>query len=171
MSQEFLPKDEPGAPLVRVNPGFADNVMYRVEKFERQQSRAGRGMSLFVVLAVAVLVAAVVRNYTARTPSDETIPQPQPASVSHVEPSPGGGVVVRSLEKGSALAKAGVRKGDVVKSINHQQVNDAALAAALLRAADHCKEIQFVVVRDSRTSTVTAPPNAAPCRSPGVRPR
>jgi S1-C subfamily serine protease len=169
---ELLPKDEPGAPLVRVNPGFADKVMRRVEQLDRQQSRAGLGMSLFVVLAVAVIAAAVVHNYAGRTPSDENIPKPQYANVPHMEPSPGGGVVVKSIDAKSPLAEAGVREGDVVKSIDNRPVNDAALAAALLRAKDNCKTTQFVVVRGSGTRTVTTPPlNAAPCRSQGVTPR
>jgi S1-C subfamily serine protease len=179
---ELLPKDEPGAPLLQVNPGFADKVMGRIEKHDRQQKRVGRGMALFVALAVAVVIGAISSEMAKWTPSNEAIPGPQrayvplppppQATVPHLEPSPGGGVVVRSLEKGNRLANAGVRRGDVVKSIDHHPVNDAALAAALLRAADNCKEVQFVVVRDSRERTVTSPPqNAAPCRSPFVRPR
>ena len=39
MTYEFLPREEPGKPLMRVSPGFADRVMHRFEEYERQQKR------------------------------------------------------------------------------------------------------------------------------------
>lgn len=39
MTYEFLPREEPGKPLIRVSAGFADRVMQRFEEYERKQKR------------------------------------------------------------------------------------------------------------------------------------
>jgi len=65
-----------------------------------------------------------------------------------------GGALVSSVTKESAAAKAGVKAGDVITSINGKRVEDAD---ALVRALDDLTgEVSIVVLRDKKEITLKA---------------
>ena len=66
----------------------------------------------------------------------------------------GGGVLVRSVEKGSRAEQAGFRAGDVVIRVNGSAVNDASDFTRLLRARTESKA-SVTVMRDRKEQTLT----------------
>ncbi len=66
----------------------------------------------------------------------------------------GGGVLVRSVEKGSRAEQAGFRAGDVVIRVNGSAVNDASDFTRLLRARNENKA-SVTVMRDRKEQTLT----------------
>lgn len=66
----------------------------------------------------------------------------------------GGGVLVRSVEKGSRAEKAGLRAGDVIVRVNSEKVSDVGDFSHALR--NHKGETASIsVVRDKREQTLT----------------
>ncbi|CAN5771016.1 hypothetical protein BH18ACI5_BH18ACI5_29910 [soil metagenome] len=64
------------------------------------------------------------------------------------------GVLVTSVEDGSAAAKAGVKAGDVVTSINGQNVQSPADVRRELGRIDTGQEFSIGVVRDKKATTL-----------------
>jgi len=64
------------------------------------------------------------------------------------------GVLVTSVEDGSAAAKAGVKAGDVVTSINGQNVQSPADVRRELGRIDTGEEFSIGVVRDKKATTL-----------------
>lgn len=58
MPYELLPRDEPGKPLMRVPPGFADRVLQRFKEQQRQQRRRRTAILVTAVVLVAIMVGA-----------------------------------------------------------------------------------------------------------------
>ena len=77
------------------------------------------------------------------------------------------GVLVSSVTADSAAAKAGLKAGDVITSINGRSVESPREVTQELRAADEGKEVEIGIVRDKKTMTLKA--QAEPRRS--TRPR
>lgn len=80
-----------------------------------------------------------------------------------------GGVLVSSVTPDSATAKAGLKAGDVITSVNGTDVSEAgALVSALAEMKDGT-EVSLGIVRDKKASTVKAtleaPPRARARRS------
>ena len=65
-----------------------------------------------------------------------------------------GGVLVSSVAQGSSAAKAGIKAGDVITSINSRQVSNPDDLMRELR--DLTGDVAIVVVRDKKELTVTA---------------
>ncbi len=66
----------------------------------------------------------------------------------------GGGVLVRSVEKGSRAEKAGLRAGDVIVRVNSEKVSDVGDFSHALR--NHKGETASIsIVRDKREQTLT----------------
>lgn len=83
-----------------------------------------------------------------------------------------GGALVSSVTNESAAAKAGVKAGDVITSINGRRVEDSD---DLIREIEDAKgETTIVLIRDKKEITLKAqigdPAAAAPRRRPGSRP-
>src|SRR5581483_4363847 len=66
----------------------------------------------------------------------------------------GGGVLVRSVEKGGRAEQAGLRAGDVIVKINGSAVNDCSDFSRLLRSRTSTKAT-VVVMRERREQTLT----------------
>jgi serine protease Do len=76
-----------------------------------------------------------------------------------------GGVLVRSVNEGSPAAKAGVKAGDVIVSINGHHVDDASDVADELRRSSS-DEFTLDVVRDRKPQTLKGKLDS---RTPGRR--
>ncbi|MGH9310856.1 MAG: PDZ domain-containing protein [Vicinamibacterales bacterium] len=66
------------------------------------------------------------------------------------------GVLVSSVSDGSAAAKAGLKAGDVITSLNGSEVNDAADLRRGVQGAEAGDELTIGVVRDRKAITVKA---------------
>jgi len=66
----------------------------------------------------------------------------------------GGGVLVRSVEKGSRAEQAGLRAGDVIVKIDGSKVNDSSDFTRLLRARTSSKA-ELTILRDKKEQQVT----------------
>ncbi len=58
-----------------------------------------------------------------------------------------GGVIVEELEADGKAEEAGVRKGDVIKEINHQPVEDTTAYARILKSIPNGEKIQLFIWR------------------------
>lgn len=84
----------------------------------------------------------------------------------------GGGVLVSSVSADSPAQKAGVKAGDVITAVNGRAVRDAGELVEELRDAGDGREVQLTVVRDRKSTTVTATlERPAPPRAPRARRR
>lgn len=79
------------------------------------------------------------------------------------------GVLVSSVEPDSAAAKAGVKAGDVITSINGRSVNEPRDVSAELRDAHTGATVEIGIVRDKKASTLKATIPERPVRR-NVRP-
>ena len=68
----------------------------------------------------------------------------------------GGGVLVSSVTAASPAEKAGLKAGDVITAVNGTAVRDAGELVEELREAGDGREVRLDVVRDKKTTTVTA---------------
>lgn len=64
------------------------------------------------------------------------------------------GVLVSSVEDNSAAAKAGVKAGDVITSVNGSSVESSSELRRRLSSLDPGEEFSLVIVRDKRTMTL-----------------
>ena len=81
----------------------------------------------------------------------------------------GGGVLVSAVTADSPAHKAGLRAGDVITAVNGTAVRDAGELVEELRDAGDGREVRLDLVRDKKTTTVTAtldPPAASRQRRP-----
>jgi serine protease Do len=66
----------------------------------------------------------------------------------------GDGVLIRSVEKGSRAASAGLRAGDVITKVNGERVSDAGDFSRALRSRKETS-VTLSVVRDKKEQTIT----------------
>jgi serine protease Do len=66
----------------------------------------------------------------------------------------GGGVLVRSVEKGSRAEKAGIRAGDVVVRVNDESVHDTSDFTRALRSRGG-NSVTIGIMRDKKEQTLT----------------
>src|SRR5207245_1582404 len=66
------------------------------------------------------------------------------------------GVLVRSVIKGSAAEKAGLKAGDVITKIGDRKVSNPSDISNALRSASSGKSIPITVIRDHKEMTVNA---------------
>lgn len=64
------------------------------------------------------------------------------------------GVLIRSVMKGSAAEKSGLRAGDVIVKINDNRVSNPHEISSSLRGARSGKNVPVLVVRDKREMTI-----------------
>jgi serine protease Do len=67
----------------------------------------------------------------------------------------GEGVLVRSVEKGSAGEKAGIKAGDVIVRANNEKLSDRADLAHILRNHREGGKLSLGIVRDKHEQTIT----------------
>jgi serine protease Do len=79
------------------------------------------------------------------------------------------GVVVASVDDGSAAEKAGVKAGDVITAVNGQAISDAGELRREVAKADEGKGADLSVVRDKKPLTLKVTPDAAKTTRPRVR--
>lgn len=82
------------------------------------------------------------------------------------------GVLVRSVMKGSAAEKAGIRAGDVILKVGDQQVASPSDVTAAIRAArkESRTSLSAVVMREKRETPLTIALEAEP-RAPAAAPK
>lgn len=73
------------------------------------------------------------------------------------------GVLVRSVEKGSAAEKAGIKAGDVIVRADNEKLTDRADLSRVLRNHREGGKLPLGIVRDKREQTVTVD---LPARNP-----
>src|SRR5579862_755900 len=64
------------------------------------------------------------------------------------------GALVKSVQDGSAGAKAGIKAGDVITGVNGTHVPDSSAASRALSGLDEGAEFTVEVVRDHKTQTL-----------------
>jgi serine protease Do len=64
------------------------------------------------------------------------------------------GALVKSVQDGSAAAKAGIKAGDVITSVNGTHVSDSSDATRVLGGLDNGADFTVEVVRDHKTQTL-----------------
>jgi serine protease Do len=83
---------------------------------------------------------------------------------------PGGGVLISEVTADSPAQKAGLEAGDVITAVNGTAVREAGDLVEALREAGERGEVRLDLVRDKKTTTVTAtlaaPAATRPRRSP-----
>src|SRR5947209_290269 len=67
----------------------------------------------------------------------------------------GEGVLVKSVEKGSAAEKAGIRAGDVIVRADNEKISDRTDLRRILRSHREAGKITLGIVRDKREQNVT----------------
>lgn len=78
----------------------------------------------------------------------------------------GGGVLVSSVTADSPAQKAGLKAGDVITAVNGTAVRDAGELVEELGERGDGREVRLDVVRDKKTTTVTATLERPAARSP-----
>src|SRR5215831_10583357 len=78
------------------------------------------------------------------------------------------GVLVRSVVKGSAAEKAGIKAGDVITKVDDEKVSSSAEITRVLRKDRTKKTITVIVVRNKREMPITVNVESA---APGERVR
>jgi Do/DeqQ family serine protease len=76
------------------------------------------------------------------------------------------GALVSSVDRGSAAARAGLERGDVIVSFNGQSVENTNALRNRVAATPPGSEATFVVVRDGAERTLTAKLDEAPSSGP-----
>jgi S1-C subfamily serine protease len=64
------------------------------------------------------------------------------------------GVLIRSVIKGSAAEKAGLKAGDVITKIGNQKVTSPKEISSALRSLSSTKSIPVTIVRERKETTV-----------------
>jgi len=67
----------------------------------------------------------------------------------------GEGVLVKSVEKGSAAEKAGIKAGDVIVRADNEKISDRTDLRRILRSHREAGKITLGIVRDKREQNVT----------------
>ena len=67
----------------------------------------------------------------------------------------GEGVLVKSVEKGSAAEKAGLKAGDVITKIQNEKISDRSDLRRILRSHREGGKINVTIVRDKREQNLT----------------
>jgi C-terminal processing protease CtpA/Prc len=67
----------------------------------------------------------------------------------------GEGLLVRSVEKGSAADKAGMKAGDVITRVDNEKIGDRSELRRLLRSHREGGKVTLGIVRDKREQNVT----------------
>ena len=162
--EEFLPREEPGRPLLHVPPGSIDILMGRIADYRRQQRRRRRAAA---VVAIAGIVTAVwmiaprraddiARNDVAGrhtspvTPSVKTPPPFPQNAVKQDTPAP-------HTPPPTDTAVADIRPGGVKITLDGKEITDPAQLKAILKSMDDCNARRVNLVRDGRPVNYTVP--------------
>jgi serine protease Do len=79
------------------------------------------------------------------------------------------GVLVKSVEEGSAAQKAGIKAGDVLTAINGSKVYDTSDVNRVVNRIDEAGEFTVEIVRDKKTQTMKGKLEARDARRPRAR--
>lgn len=92
------------------------------------------------------------------TPTEQTAAQPSPPDLmkqATLMSSRDGGVTVRLIQPGSIYEKLKMRSGDVIKSINGQQINSPQDAFRLYQQMPSMGSVQVEIVRGGRSQLLS----------------
>ena len=106
-------------------------------------------------IATAAAAAAAAASRNAASPTRPAAPAAPAAGSLGVTPTPQGYVV--GADSAPQLLRAGVRPGDVIKSLNGQALGDPARDQQIFQRAAAGGRARVEVVRDGRTLTLTVP--------------
>lgn len=90
----------------------------------------------------------------------EAVPaKSRPVSFCGFEPAPGpnGGLLVRTADKNSSAANAGILVGDEILAVNGTNLSDAASAMSLLQTAGAGATVEVTLLRDGQALRVAMP--------------
>jgi general secretion pathway protein C len=65
------------------------------------------------------------------------------------------GLRIASLQEDSFLYAAGLRQGDIIKTVNGKQITDKESALALLAEAAQASDVRIGIVRNRRAQTLS----------------
>ncbi|WP_433721808.1 trypsin-like peptidase domain-containing protein [Actinoplanes sp. CA-051413] len=85
-----------------------------------------------------------------------------PALGVSVTEAEGGGALVSTVTEGSAAAKAGLERGDVINSVNGKAVNDSDDLIGIIQSAKVGDKVTVVFTRNGQQQTVSAALTEAP---------
>jgi general secretion pathway protein C len=91
-------------------------------------------------------------------PPEQTTARPSPPDITKqatLMPARDGGVTVRLIQPGSIYEKMKMRSGDVIKSINGQQINSPNDALRLYQQMPNMGAVQIEVVRGGRSQVLS----------------
>ncbi len=139
--------------------GIADQIATGSNQFGNSTSDTNTGVGFAVPIELAKSGLTALQR--GQTPSHAYL------GVSTSDTTNGDkGALVGSVQSGGAAAKAGLRSGDVIVSLNGKQVNGSSDLIAALAVAHPGDTATLVVARDGSRLTVTVKLAAQPAQAP-----
>jgi Do/DeqQ family serine protease len=149
-----------GGPLVDMD---GDLIGLNTAIFSRSGSSSGVGFAIPAVMVKQVVNTALGGGTVVVRPWLGARAQPVTAEMARSLGMPGPrGVIIAQVWNGSSAARAGLREGDIVLSVDNQAINDAAgltYAFGIRRIGD---TVQFAVRRNDREQMLQVRADAAP---------
>ena len=149
-----------GGPLVDMD---GDLIGLNTAIFSRSGSSSGVGFAIPAVMVKQVVNAAFGGGHAVVRPWFGAKGQPVTAEMARSLGMPGPrGVIIAQVWPGSSAARAGLRAGDIVLSVDGQATNDAAGVTYAFATRKVGETAQVLIRRDERESTLSVRTEAAP---------
>jgi Do/DeqQ family serine protease len=149
-----------GGPLVDMD---GDLIGLNTAIFSRSGSSSGVGFAIPAVMVKQVVNAAFGGGHAVVRPWFGAKGQPVTAEMARSLGMPGPrGVIIAQVWPGSSAARAGLRAGDIVLSVDGQATNDAAGVTYAFATRRVGETAQVLIRRDERETTLSVRTEAAP---------
>ncbi len=149
-----------GGPLVDMD---GDLIGLNTAIFSRSGSSSGVGFAIPAVMVKQVVNAAFGGGHAVVRPWLGAKGQPVTAEMARSLGMPGPrGVIVAQVWPGSSAARAGLRAGDILLSVDGQPTNDAAGVTYAFATRKIGETAQVVIRRDEQERTLAVRTEAAP---------